>query len=595
MKIFRFKIIGLPGIVLILLSVFGCARIVAPTGGPKDVTPPRVVKCYPPNFSANFKGNQFAVTFDEYFQLNNFNQELLISPPMEDIPSYKIKKKTLIVKFKDPLKPNTTYTVNFGQSIKDLTEGNILNNFSYVFSTGKYVDSLSLRGQVLSALEHKPEKGITVMLYKNNNDTIPLDSLPLRVKPYYVSKTNKNGRFRFSGLADTSYLLFALKDMDYSLTYNLATEEIAFSDSLVHPQYRTAPVFDSAVFKKLIHPKMRADSVALIADSLRQVADSLADQSISDHLLYLFQPADTVPKLLNIKLITKNLIRFSFNMPADTFKIYSEKYNPKKQWFKKEWNKEKDTLLWYLKEPHPDSLKLLVMDGKDTVGLRDIGIKMIEKKQFLKRKKKKNEPIKIDYLGWKSNLGGIIKPGQKLEITFEQPVGRLRFDSVLLVSEKDSIYDPPHYFADSIHRTLVFPFKVQPDKHYKLSVPDSAVYDWNTYFNKAFVISLSSKKTKEYGVLRFMLKPKEKQHYIFQVLDHKKNVIASRYFSSDKEIKIKDVDPGTYGFRIIFDNNNNRKWDPGNYLLKLEPEKVIYYPKEIKVRANWEIDETWSF
>ncbi len=580
-------------ILLVLAGVIGCARIVSPTGGPKDVTPPKVLKCVPKNFSPNFKGNQFSVTFDEYFQISNFNQEVLISPPMENIPTYKIKKKTLIVKFKNDLKPKTTYTINFGQSIKDLTEGNILNNFSYVFSTGKYVDSLSLRGQVLSAFDHKPEKDITVMLYKNNNDSLPLDSLPLHVKPFYVSKTNKNGKFRFSGLADTAYLLFALKDMDYSLTYNLITENVAFSDSLVHPQYRAAPVFDSAIFKKLIHPKMRSDTVALIADSLHKVADSLADQSLNDHPLYLFQAKDTIPKLLEAKLIKKNVLRFVFNFPADTVEIHSEKYAPKQQWFKAEWNAEKDTLLWFLKEPHPDSLKLLVMDGKDTLGLRDLGIKKLEKKSFFR--KKKHEPIKIEYLGWKSNLTNTIKPGQKLEITFDQPVGRLRFDSVLLVNEKDSIYNPSHYFADSIHRTLVIPFKVEPDKHYKLSVPDSAVYDWNTYFNSSFAISLQSKKTKEYGILRFKLNPKMKQHYIFQILNGKNNVISSRYFSSEKEIEIKDVDPGTYGFRIIFDTNNNKKWDTGNYLINLEPEKVIYYPKQIKVRANWEIDESWSF
>lgn len=594
MKIFRFKIVGLPGILLLLLSVFGCARIVAPTGGPKDVTPPKVVKCVPKNFSPNFKGNQFAVTFDEYIQLGNFNQDLLISPPMENIPTYRIKKKTLIIKFKDPLKPNTTYTVNFGQSIKDLTEGNILNNFSYVFSTGKYVDSMSLRGQVLSALEHTPEKNITVMLYKNNNDTIPLDSLPFFVKPYYVSKTNKNGKFRFSGLADTTYLLFALKDMDNSLTYNLITENVAFSDSLVHTQYRPAPVFDSAMFKKLIHPKMRSDSVGLIADSLHYVADSIATSKLSDHILYIFQPKDTVSKLLDIKLIHRNDLRFTFNLPADSFKIYSLKYNPKKQWFKPEWNAGKDTLTWFLKEPHPDSLKLLVMNGADTLGLRDVGIKILEKKAFLRRRKK-HEPIKIHYLGWKSNLTNTIKPGQKLEINFDRPVGRLRFDSVLLVNNKDSIYDPPHYFADSIHRTLVIPFKVLPDKNYKLKVPDSAVYDWNNYYNKAFMIALQSKKTKEYGVLRFKLNPEKKMHYIFQVLGNKNNVITSRYFTSAKEIVIKNVDPATYGFRIIFDRNDNKKWDPGDYIHHQEPEKVIYYPTQIKVRANWEIDENWSF
>ncbi|MBE0651741.1 MAG: Ig-like domain-containing protein [Bacteroidales bacterium] len=593
MKIFRFKIVGIPLILLVFIGFFGCARIVAPTGGPKDVTPPKIVKCYPPNFSPNFKGNQFSVTFNKYVQIKQFNQEVLISPPMETFPDYKIKKKTLIVRLKGPLKPNTTYTVNFGQSIADITEGNILNNFSYVFSTGKHVDSLSLRGQVLSAEDHTPQKDITVMLYKNNNDTIPFRLLPLYAKPYYVSKTNKKGKFLFSGLADTTYLLFALKDMDYSLTYNLPTEEIAFSDSLVTPQYRQNPVFDSTLFKKLTNPKMKRDSVALIADSLSNMADSLVTHKLSQHILYLFQPLDTIPKLLKLSLIRKNTLQFVFNFPADSVKISSENYNPKEEWFKPEWNSGKDTLTWFLKEPHPDSLKFLVMNGlKDTLGFEELGVVPMEK---LIVRKKKHEKVKVEYLIWNSNLQNNIKPGQKLEIVFDQPIGQMNLKSALLINDKDSIYNPPHYFADSIHRIVVFPFKVEPDKNYRLSIPDSTVFDWNGYYNRPIMVSLRSKKTKDYGVLKFTVTPENKQHYIFQVLAAKNKVVYTRYFSSNKEILIENVDPGTYTFRIIYDSNDNNKWDPGNYRHYEEPEKVIYYPKQISVRANWEIDENWSF
>jgi hypothetical protein len=430
------------------------------------------------------------------------------------------------------------------------------------------------------------------MLYKNNNDTIPFRLLPLYVKPYYVSKTNKNGKFLFAGLADTAYLLVALKDMDYSMTYNLSTEKIAFSDSLVRPQYRPAPVFDSTLFKKLIHPEMKNDSVQRIADSLDLMADSLATQKLSQHLLYLFQPADTIPKLLKLSLLKKNTLQFVFNFPAGSVKIFSEKYAPKETWFKSEWSKDKDTLTWFLRQPHPDSLQLLVMNGPDTLGSRDIGVVPMEK-HIVRRKK--HQKVEIEYLNWNSNLQGAIKPGQKLELIFDQPVAKLRLDSALLIDEKDSIYNPPHYFADSIHRTLVFPFKVLPDKQYRLMIPDSTVFDWNGYYNKAIMVSLQSKKTKEYGVLRFMLNPELKQHYIFQVLTDKGMVVYNRYFSSRKEILIENVKPGTYDFRIIFDKNDNKKWDPGNYRHQLEPEKVIYYPKQITVRANWEIDENWSF
>lgn len=591
MKSYRFKKLWQLSILLLLSSLVSrCARPMAPVGGPKDITPPRVLKCVPPNHSANFQGDKFTVYFDEYVTLDKLHQQLLISPPMENFPYYKLKRKSLIIRFKDTLKPNTTYSVFFGDAIRDITAGNILHNFSYVFSTGKYVDSLSMRGQVLDALEGTPMKNIDVMLYKNDNDTLSLDSLPLYVKPYYISKTNEQGNFLFSGLADTNYLLFALLDKNYSLTYDLPSEKIAFIDSLVWPQYRPVPVIDSSKFDTIT--RMPKDSVQLIVDSLTRLADSLANQKLTLYKLYLFHPGDSVQKLMTAKLLRKNTLEFIFSLPADSVKISSLNFSPREHWYKAQWSSEKDTLLWFLRQPHPDTLKLLFMNGKDTLDLTDL--RVIPKiNRFLRRKK--HQPVKVEYLSWKSNLQGIIKPGQLLQILFGQPLSRLRFDSVLLVKGKDSLYNPPHYFLDSIHRRVAIPFVVKPGTRYELNFPDSAAINWNGNFNQAFRISFRSKQAKDYGLLRFKVSPQKRQPYILQMLKGKNRVVASRYFSSAKEISFENLEPGYYRFRIIFDRNGNGKWDPGNYLRHQEPEKVIYYPQKIQVRANWEIDENWNF
>ena len=194
--------------------VFSCAREMMPTGGKKDVKPPQIVQSVPPNGSANFTGNKFELKFNEFVVLDKINEQLLISPPVKENPDFRLKGKSLIVKFKNELKPNTTYSVYFGDAIVDLTEGNPIHSFTYLFSTGDHVDSLSMAGKVINAFDLKPADGVMVMLYRNDNDTIPFDSLPMRVPPYYLSKTDKQGNFQFSGLAGDNYLVFALKDLN---------------------------------------------------------------------------------------------------------------------------------------------------------------------------------------------------------------------------------------------------------------------------------------------------------------------------------------------------------------------------------------------
>ncbi len=596
MKSFPFfrKLLQLAGVLFVVLSLYRCANVIAPTGGPKDVTPPQVVKSVPANHSANFKGNKFSITFDEYIKLDKITQQLLVSPPMANIPDFRLKGKTLYIRFKEALKPNTTYSIFFGDAIQDITEGNPLHNYTYIFSTGSSVDSMSLRGQVVNANNLKPVDDIFVMLYKNDNDTIPLDSLPLRVKPYYLSKTDKNGDFMFSGLADTSYLIFALKDENYSLTFDQPTEKIAFLDSLVKPQYRPTPQIDSSLLDTLI-VKLPPDSAKMVADSLWHLADSVANTKISFYQLYLFLEPDTVQKLMKARLIRPNTVQFIFNIPGKNISIQSLNYHPDSVWYRSEWTKSRDTLLWFLRLPHPDTLNLLLLNGKDTLG--NPILRVIPKQKLVRKRKKAKQTKKKTYLSWKTNASWTIKPGQKVVLTFGQPVKKVIPDSILLVQGKDSLYHPPFTFLDSLHRRLYFPIKIEDGSAYQLSLPDSSVIDWNHFFNKKITLSLHSKALKEYSDLNVTLKPKKPGDYIFEILTstEKETPVAIRYFSGATVLHFPRVTPGKYLFKVIFDRNGNKKWDPGNYLRKQLPEEVIYFKNIIPLRANWEVNEEWDF
>jgi len=556
------------------------------------MTPPKVVKCTPVNYSKNFVGNKFSITFAEYIKLDKINQQLLVSPPMAEIPDFHIKGKTLSIHFKEALKPNTTYSVFFGDAIQDITEGNPLHNYTYVFSTGSYVDSLSLRGKVVNAEDLKPVDGVFVMLYKNDNDTISLDSLPLSVKPYYLSKTDKQGNFMFSGLADTSYLIFALKDENYSLTFDQPDEEIAFLDSLVKPQYRPVPHIDSALLDTLT-ANLPSDSTQMVADSLWHLADSVVNSQLTSYSLYLFQEPDSVQKLIKAALIHPNTVQFVFNVPGKDISVESLNYHPDSVWCRSEWSRSRDTLLWFLRLPHPDTLNLLIFNGKDV--LDSLTLRVIPKQKFVRKRKKDTLEKKKVYLSWKSNVSGTIKPGQKVILTFGQPVEKVVQDSILLVQGQDSMYHPPFVFLDSLHRQMYFPMEIKDESSYLLYLPDSCIIDWNHFFNKKIVLSLHAKALKDYSDLNVKLNPQKSGDYIFEILDENEKPVAIRYFSAATELHFPRINPGKYLFKIIFDRNGNKKWDPGNYLKKQLPEKVIYFNNKVQLRANWEVNEEWNF
>ncbi|MEN9522073.1 MAG: hypothetical protein RL065_450, partial [Bacteroidota bacterium] len=215
---------------LIIFSIYlfciGCANVVAPEGGLKDNTAPKIVKASPANASTKVSTDNFRIIFNEFIKLKE--QDIIVSPPLNHPLKIKQKGKYIDVKWSDTLKPNTTYTFNFGDNIVDYTEGNPYSNFKYVFSTGSIIDTLKLSGIVVDAITGTGLDKIAVMLYTDFSD-----SIVCKQKPYYFTKTDASGTFHFSNLKEGKYKLFALKDENFNLLFDLNNEKIAFSDSLI--------------------------------------------------------------------------------------------------------------------------------------------------------------------------------------------------------------------------------------------------------------------------------------------------------------------------------------------------------------------------
>lgn len=222
-----------PYVVLAILfyCLQACANPLAPTGGPRDETPPAVVdEDSSPNFQTNFEKQRIELTFDEWVQVSEIFQQVVVSPPLDNQLDISLRKRTVRVDFADDevLKENVTYTINFGEAVKDLTERNPAENLRFVFSTGDFLDSLTFSGTIIDAQTAEPKEDIRVMLYENLSDTVVRTE-----RPFYFAKTDKLGKFTIENVKEGTFRAFALEDGDLNYLFNQANEAIGFPDTLV--------------------------------------------------------------------------------------------------------------------------------------------------------------------------------------------------------------------------------------------------------------------------------------------------------------------------------------------------------------------------
>ena len=560
---------------ILMLSLTQCANVVSPSGGPKDIVPPIVLQSVPDNQSTNFLGKEIHITFDEYVTLNNPNNNILISPPLEKNPEYKLSGKSLIIKFKESLRPETTYSINFGEAIKDLHEGNVFKNYSFVFSTGENIDTLTLNGKLLQAIDHKPSADFFVMLYADENDTVKIDSLPYIAKPYYVTKSDKDGNFNFSGLKDADYLIFALKDGNSNLKFDLPNEDIAFLDSLVKP------IYDS--------------QFAIHNDS---VTNDTARQEVNKDIpltLYSFLEEDSIQRLLKKEVPEEGLLRFSFRYPAqnvkietleslsDTFAIYpthSVNY---------------DTIFWYF-TPNKDSLLLTI--NYDTL-INDTSLVSLKPRKTDNRKRKKD--VETKSLSITTNINGNkLTPEQDLILTFKEPVTEVRMrDTSWYIVGKDTIINDLHFVkADSFGLKYKLDKIFDLEQSYKIIIPDSVFYSFKNRTNDTTEFSFKVPALSEYGNIFVNVEvPENIPQIIVELLDERDKICDKQLITVTSQVSFKYLSPKKYKLRAILDKDGNGRWSPGDFGKKQLPESVYYHNDVFDVRANWDIDleETWKF
>jgi len=535
--------------VLLCMLLFSCARIVTPSGGPKDITPPKVVGEIPANGSVNFTEKKIKITLDEFVTLNNPIENIIFSPPVKGHIDYSTQGKSVIVKIQDTLQSNTTYNIFFSDCIQDFHEGNKLVGYNYAFSTGDSIDLHKLTGKVENAETNKPEGGCFVMLYKDD-----IDSLPLTCSPDYLTKTNEQGIFNFFHLKPNNYKVFALKDINSDFKYNLPNELIAFADQMVE-----AKLYDTdSLFK--------ADTASFI-------------------ILRMFQEADTVQLLSPYLNPQKGIYHFPYKIPVQNFDFHIESDNSI-EYFKKI-SATNDTLSLYLKTFFKDTTVMFIhADSQtDTVELR-----AFKPPQRLG----KNQKVPIQKLSINiSNKDDLYAPTL---LNFSYPLKPADSLELLIIATIRSGKDTTVTYLnipDSFVMQLPVPFKFEPKINYTLLIKDSLFFGYDNTTNDSLVVSLSKKTEKDYGnlIINYKMTTKNDADFIVELQTANNKTIRKDILSYSKTLEYKHLLPGTYRIKVIEDKNRNGKWDTGNYHKKIQPEKIFVIPKEITVRGFWDIEE----
>ena len=576
-------------VIILLLTAFlaqRCANAVAPTGGPKDNTPPMVVEAMPENQCVNFNGKKIEITFDEYITLNNANQNVMISPPMKEKPDIKLKNKNVVIKFKEILEANTTYTINFGSAIKDLHEGNLFKDYVYSFSTGNHIDTLSIGGKLLDAEDMKPIEDAYIGLYAADRDN--LDSLPMSVTPNYITKTDKEGKFSLNGLANKKYLVFALKDANANLYFDLPNEAVAFLDTLVPASYLQKalplPVTDSTV----------TDSLAMQMDSVvfETKTTTMYDQKALDLTLYMFTEVDSTQVLLEKKLIEEGLLRFVFRHPAKDAVIMTPEMLPDTFNLVTTHSAVYDTVWWYFTPNVKDSLWVQVK--YDTLINDSTRYSLKFKDKNAKRKKVETLKVSNNLLG-RNNL----IPGDTLTLKFSEPIVRYAMrDSAAFKCDSIVYYDTLAFEPADEHGfkyRLTTPFSA--DSNYNIEIPDSVFFGIRNRVNDAIKLDFHVMKDSEYGNIYITVEPPMgMKQVIVQLTDDKDKVLKQEIIMQKQEVMFEYLMPAKYKLRAILDADGNGKWSTGNYHHHSLPETIIEYKNPLDLKAGWDIDldEVWK-
>ncbi len=601
-----------------LLTITGCARMGQPDGGWYDETPPFVVGSIPADQATGVNANRINIFFNEYIKIDNPTEKVVISPPQLEAPDIRGAGRRILVQLNDSLQPNTTYTIDFSDAISDNNEGNPMGNYTYSFSTGGHIDTLEVSGHVLESENLEPVKGILVGLYSNLSDTAFTTQPMLR-----VSRTDSRGRFVIKGVAPGEYRCYALQDADGNYTFSQKSEKLAFSHDIIIPSCK---------------PDFRQDTIW---------ADSLHIADIERVGYTHFLPDDIVLRAFNETLTDRYLVKNERKEAECLTMIFSYGHEELPQieglnfdagtGLILETNQAQDTLNYWMADTalvNQDTLRMVVtFHATDTLGMLTPQTDTLEvlsknpynkrmrehakevekwEKQQEKAKKKGNSyltempptPLNINI-----TIPADLHPGSVIQLESPTPLAVIDTTKIHLSIKNDTLWqDCPYTLVDkntedSLHNNQAQRIlRLRCDNgnklwatntEYRLDIDSAAFTD---IYGKASLMAkkpIVLKGDDAFGTIAMTLADAGDATYIGQLLDASEKVVR-QVVSDNGTLRFQYVKPGDYYLRAFRDDNNNGRWDTGEYAKDRQAETVYYYPEKIECKANWPVEKSWN-
>lgn len=580
-------------IIIAAAVMYSCANIGNPSGGPIDKTPPIFMRSNPTPNAVNVKDRKIEIFFDEIVTLKDPSTKIIVSPAQTEMPRMSALGRKVTVELVDSLLPNTTYTIDFSNSIQDNNEGNPIDNFAFAFSTGSVIDSMRVSGYVLDSRTLEPMQSVVVGLQSNL-----ADSAFHKEKLQRVALTNDRGQFTIRNVSPGSYHIFALKDLDRDYKFGNPTEDIAFLDSIIVPSIGSREAADT-VYNDLneIDTIMRATRPAYFPN---------------DILLSMFNEDRKSQYLANNLRVDSTRISLTFAAASDTLPSLSivGRNDVPDQWYTLERSQTNDTLTYWIRPPHLVSADTLIVattylrtDTASNLSWGTDTLKFTFQRQKAKKKKKNEETDSLEQIRFMELhplANGTQEVYAPLLLQTGTPIERYSREAFHLQRklQNDTIFYPAEIKSIALRdstlsrRDLMLKVDWEPGAAYTLAVDSLAITDIYGLQTKPLKVDFNVRKMEEYGNIVFNI-PAVRDSAIVELLDGTEKIVL-RAPVKNHRAELLNLLPGKYYARLFIDRNGNGKYDTGNYDMHLQPEETVYYPGAINLKKNWDVEQTWD-
>lgn len=580
-------------IIIAAAVMYSCANIGNPSGGPIDKTPPIFMRSNPTPNAVNVKDRKIEIFFDEIVTLKDPSTKIIVSPAQTEMPRMSALGRKVTVELVDSLLPNTTYTIDFSNSIQDNNEGNAIDNFAFAFSTGSVIDSMRVSGYVIDSRTLEPMQSVVVGLQSNL-----ADSAFHKEKLQRVALTNDRGQFTIRNVSPGSYHIFALKDLDRDYKFGNPTEDIAFLDSIIVPSIGTREAADT-VYNDLneIDTIMRATRPAYFPN---------------DILLSMFNEDRKSQYLANNLRVDSTRISLTFAAASDTLPSLSivGRNDVPDQWYTLERSQTNDTLTYWIRPPHLVSADTLMVattylrtDTASNLSWGTDTLKFTFQRQKAKKKKKNEETDSLEQIRFMELhplANGTQEVYAPLLLQTGTPIERYSREAFHLQRklQNDTIFYPAEIKSIALRdstlnrRDLMLKVDWEPGAAYTLAVDSLAMTDIYGLQTKPLKVDFNVRKMEEYGNIVFNITA-VRDSAIVELLDGTEKIVL-RAPVKNHRAELLNLLPGKYYARLFIDRNGNGKYDTGNYDMHLQPEETVYYPGAINLKKNWDVEQTWD-